>query len=147
MAVKEENRLLTTGEVCDIIGVCHTTLFNYIEKGLIKPDVMMATTKNGKRGRRKFKPETVTNFVRRHWASTNHYNGEKLMTTGDIVVYLGLSRNAIYNHILKRRLEPDMILPEQKNGSSGCRRFLRDTVDDFADRYGYKVGGSNGRAR
>lgn len=52
------NKYFTTGDVARAVGVSVTTIDTYIKKGILKPDVYLPS------GRRKFRKETVENFVK-----------------------------------------------------------------------------------
>lgn len=60
---------LTTGESAEYLGISQSTVINYIDRGILKPDIILPS-KSGKVGRRKFSYETLDNF-------------KKLMTEGD----------------------------------------------------------------
>ena len=50
-------KLYTTGDIARLIGVSNPTIRSYINKGVIKPDLVMPS------GRLKFSQETVDNFM------------------------------------------------------------------------------------
>lgn len=51
----------TTGEAARYLGVSQSTVVNYIDKGILVPDIVMPSS-NNKSGRRKFKVETLESF-------------------------------------------------------------------------------------
>lgn len=53
----------TTSEAAQYIGCSQSTINNYIRRGLLKADVTYPSS-NGKSGRRKFKQETLDNFIK-----------------------------------------------------------------------------------
>lgn len=59
MAVYEPDSLLTTTQAARYLGVSATTVRNYIKKGLLKPDVTLPNSSDGRSGRQKFKFSTV----------------------------------------------------------------------------------------
>ena len=52
---------MTTGDVARYLGVSQSTVINYINKGLLKPDMTLPSNR-GHTGRRKFTQETVDSF-------------------------------------------------------------------------------------
>ena len=52
-----ENKYYTTGDIARLIGVSNPTIRSYINKGIIKPDMIMPS------GRLKFSRETVEDFM------------------------------------------------------------------------------------
>lgn len=51
------NKFYTTGDIARMIGVSNPTIRSYIDKGIIKPDMIMPS------GRLKFSRETVEDFM------------------------------------------------------------------------------------
>ena len=51
----------TTGEAAKYIGVSQSTIINYIEKGLLKPDYILPAI-GAKKGRRMFYQDTLDSF-------------------------------------------------------------------------------------
>lgn len=47
----------TTGDIARLVGVSNPTIRSYIQKGIIKPDIVMPS------GRQKFTKETVEDFL------------------------------------------------------------------------------------
>ena len=53
----EQKKYYTTGDIAREIGVSNPTIRSYIDKGFIKPDIIMPS------GRIKFTRETVEDFL------------------------------------------------------------------------------------
>lgn len=56
-----DEKTLTTGEVARYLGISQSTVINYINRGILVPDVILPSC-NSKSGRRQFKLETIENF-------------------------------------------------------------------------------------
>lgn len=59
-----EEKLYSTGQAAKIIGISQSSIINYIDKGLIKPDMVLPSS-NGKSGRRKFTEKTLMEFKKK----------------------------------------------------------------------------------
>lgn len=58
-------QLVSTIDVATYLGVALHIVYGYIDRGLLKPDVILPATSNGHRGRRRFRDSTVRNFAKR----------------------------------------------------------------------------------
>lgn len=131
-------RLLCTGEVANFLGVSQSTVCNYIARGLLVPDLVMSTTRDGKSGRRKFELETVRQFISNY--ATSEYLGGKLYGTGEAAKFLGVSRSSIQFYVTTGRLKPDVVFPATASGHVGSQKFKRKTLASFMESYfGHKM--------
>lgn len=54
-----EERLYSTRDVAEALGVSRSTVTNYLAKGLITPDYVLAPSSSGRSGERRFKLSTI----------------------------------------------------------------------------------------
>lgn len=130
-----KDEMLTVYDVASILGVHRATIHNYVERGLLKPDVLESPY----RGKRLFRLETVDAFVS---GLVTHDGvveaiavGDALLTTGEAGEMLGLTRSGLRTYLYTGRLKADIVLPPFKNGRPGSRRFLTSTIKEFAKGY------------
>lgn len=55
-------RIISSGEACQILGIAQSTFNEHVKKGNIKPDIVLPPTKNGKTGRRFYTMETLNAY-------------------------------------------------------------------------------------
>lgn len=125
-----ETELLSTGEVAKMLGIAQTTVYHFIINGFLVPDKVNPTQPSGKAGKRWFKRETVNAFLES--CMTTKYNGERLLSTGEVAQYFGVSTGTVRYWVNRGMLKPDLIFP-MPDGSAGARRFKQSTIIYFAE--------------
>lgn len=132
-----EAELLSTGEVAKMLGIAQTTVYHFITNGFLVPDKVNPAQSSGKCGKRWFKQETVDAFLES--CMTTKYNGERLLSSGEVAQYFGVSTATVRYWVSHDLLKPDLTFP-MPNGGTGARRFKQSTVIYFAEQRQLKHG-------
>lgn len=129
MPDKTTEGMLSVVEVAEKLGVHRSTIDNYIHRGILVPDKVLADFANGRSGNRYFNSSTVSEFMEK--CGFREGDTEPILTSGDVCEMLGLTHSGLNYHIYKGVLKPDIVLPQLRGNRYGERRFRRSTIEAF----------------
>lgn len=135
MSKKVKEKLYTTGDIANMLDTNGTTIYNYVMRGLLVPDVLQPA-KSGKMVYRKFKQETVDAFVKSCWKTEP--TTEKLLSSGEAAVMLGVTESAVSYLVTTGELQADLVLPPREDGTAGRRKFKKSTIKAFAESHAFR---------
>lgn len=122
-------RMLTPQEVSEELSVTVQTVYSYANRGLLKPDYERISGGAGKHTVREWKQSTVDAFKKKYAVCA--YNGETLVSVGDVCLYLDIPIWTLNDYVKKGLLTPAVVLPGG-NYRTGRRLFLESKVKAFA---------------
>lgn len=125
--------LLSVRAVAQELGLTTTSIYNYIDRNILRPDVTVTTDEAI---HHRFTRKTVDEF-RRSCTTGKVKKGERLYCSGEAAVMLKMGQSTFNDHVRRGNITPDFILPPPKNGKCGRRMFTAATLMAFKASYSY----------
>lgn len=127
--------LLNVNAVAKELGITSTSVYNYIDRGILRPDITVNTDGTA---HHRFTRQSVDEFMKS--CTTGRYKkGERLYCSGEAAVMLNMGQSTFNDHVKKGHIKADVILPPPSNGKCGRRMFTEATLNAFKlsySRYG-----------